>query len=204
MYVRASIAANTTRQKRLPCETKYYRAWPSRTVARIIYCTSSSGNKSLPENRTVAHKFIAPHSERNFRGCSGHFSASLSVACTRQCKSSTRSCLPQQHNDFGPWHGAKYCDEYVCLSVCLSARISRKPHIRTIPIVYMLSILYGMQWLCMHGPGGQLKRSKVKVTRLLKPSRSHILRPLCYFCLRRSARRMTVQVSVLQMHAIHC
>ena len=27
----------------------------------------------------------------------------------------------------------KYCDDYVCLSVCLSARISRKPHGRTSP-----------------------------------------------------------------------
>jgi len=26
---------------------------------------------------------------------------------------------------------AKYCDKYVCLSVCLSARITRKPHGRT-------------------------------------------------------------------------
>jgi len=28
---------------------------------------------------------------------------------------------------------AKYCDEYVCLSVCLSARISPEPHERSLP-----------------------------------------------------------------------
>ena len=28
---------------------------------------------------------------------------------------------------------AKYCDEYVCLSVCLSARISQEPHARSLP-----------------------------------------------------------------------
>jgi len=29
---------------------------------------------------------------------------------------------------------AKYCDEYVCLCVCLSARISAEPHARSLPI----------------------------------------------------------------------
>jgi len=29
---------------------------------------------------------------------------------------------------------AKYCDEYVCLSVCLSVRISLEPHARSLPI----------------------------------------------------------------------
>ena len=32
-----------------------------------------------------------------------------------------------------PRMGAKYCDEYVRLFVCLSARISQKPHCRTSP-----------------------------------------------------------------------
>ena len=30
------------------------------------------------------------------------------------------------HDYFAPGRGAKYCDEYVCLSVCLSACITRK------------------------------------------------------------------------------
>jgi len=40
-------------------------------------------------------------------------------------------CLATSPND-----RAKYCNEYVCLclSVCLSARITRKPHGRTTPI----------------------------------------------------------------------
>jgi len=33
-----------------------------------------------------------------------------------------------------PGRGAKYCDENVCLSVCLSASITRKRHGRTSPI----------------------------------------------------------------------
>jgi len=32
-----------------------------------------------------------------------------------------------------PGMGAKYCDEYVCLSVSLSAHITRKPRFRTLP-----------------------------------------------------------------------
>jgi len=32
---------------------------------------------------------------------------------------------------FHPGRGTKYCDEYVCLSVCLSAHITRKPQSRT-------------------------------------------------------------------------
>ena len=28
---------------------------------------------------------------------------------------------------------AKYCDEYVCLCVCLSARISPEPHVQSLP-----------------------------------------------------------------------
>ena len=28
---------------------------------------------------------------------------------------------------------AKYCDEYVCLCVCLSARISPEPHAQSLP-----------------------------------------------------------------------
>jgi len=30
---------------------------------------------------------------------------------------------------------AKYCDEHVCLSVCLSTRISPEPHARSLPHV---------------------------------------------------------------------
>ena len=36
---------------------------------------------------------------------------------------------------------AKYCDEYVCVSVCLSARISAEPHARFLPI--FLRVAYG-------------------------------------------------------------
>jgi len=38
-----------------------------------------------------------------------------------------------------PERSAKYCDEYVGLSVCLSARITRKPHGRTSPSVHFAS-----------------------------------------------------------------
>jgi len=34
---------------------------------------------------------------------------------------------------FAAGRGAKYCDEYVWLFVCMSARITRKPHSRTSP-----------------------------------------------------------------------
>ena len=40
-----------------------------------------------------------------------------------------------------PGTAAKYCDEYVCLSVCLSARITRKPHRQTSPIY--VHVAYG-------------------------------------------------------------
>jgi len=36
---------------------------------------------------------------------------------------------------------AKYCDEYVCVSVCLSARISPEPHARSLPI--FVHVAYG-------------------------------------------------------------
>jgi len=39
-----------------------------------------------------------------------------------------------------PGRGANYCDEYVCLSVRLSASITRKPHGRISPILVGLSL----------------------------------------------------------------
>jgi len=33
---------------------------------------------------------------------------------------------------------AKYCDCYVCVCVCQSARISPEPHARSLPILWML------------------------------------------------------------------
>jgi len=35
---------------------------------------------------------------------------------------------------FAPGRDAKYCDEYVCLSVCLSIHITQKPHCQTLQI----------------------------------------------------------------------
>jgi len=40
-----------------------------------------------------------------------------------------------------PGIGAKYCDEYVCVCVCLSARISPKPHARSLP--FLVYVVYG-------------------------------------------------------------
>jgi len=34
------------------------------------------------------------------------------------------------HHYFAPGREAKYCDQRVCLSVCLSARISQSPHVQ--------------------------------------------------------------------------
>jgi len=41
------------------------------------------------------------------------------------------SCQHRLFNYFNPGSGAKYCDEQVCLSVCLSSRVTRKRHGRT-------------------------------------------------------------------------
>jgi len=40
---------------------------------------------------------------------------------------------------------AKYCDEYVCVCVCLSARISPEPHARSLPI--FVHVVHGRGWL---------------------------------------------------------
>ena len=40
-----------------------------------------------------------------------------------------------------PWKGCDYCDQRVCMSVCLSARIPQKPHVQTPrSVLYMLSM----------------------------------------------------------------
>jgi len=44
------------------------------------------------------------------------------------CPLSTLSLYPRK--------GAKYCDEYVCLFVCLSPHITRKPHGR--PLIHLI------------------------------------------------------------------
>jgi len=48
------------------------------------------------------------------------------------------------YNYFAPGNGAQYCDEYVCLSVCLSTRITREPHGR-----YMLreAAVFSYRWV---------------------------------------------------------
>jgi len=38
---------------------------------------------------------------------------------------------------------AMYCDEYVCLCVCLSARISPEPHARSLPIFVHVAYVRG-------------------------------------------------------------
>ena len=38
---------------------------------------------------------------------------------------------------------AKYCDEYVCLCVCLYARISPEPHARSLPIFVRVAYVRG-------------------------------------------------------------
>ena len=38
---------------------------------------------------------------------------------------------------------AKYCDEYICLCVCLSARISPEPHARFLPIFVHVAYVRG-------------------------------------------------------------
>jgi len=56
-----------------------------------------------------------------------------------------------QHSALGS--GAMYCDEHVCLSVCLSARVTRKSHNRTspsfmhvaVPVLWMTSCFYTMR-----------------------------------------------------------
>jgi len=51
---------------------------------------------------------------------------------------------------FAPGRGAKYChyrDLYVCLSVCLSAHISQKPHIQILRnFLYMLSVTVALSF----------------------------------------------------------
>jgi len=39
---------------------------------------------------------------------------------------------------------AKYYDEYVCLSVCLSVRISPEPHVRSLPIFVRVAYARGL------------------------------------------------------------
>jgi len=46
-----------------------------------------------------------------------------------------------------PGRGVQYCDECVCLFVCLSARITRKPQGRTSPIFMHVACSRGSVFL---------------------------------------------------------
>jgi len=45
--------------------------------------------------------------------------------------------MPVKQFYFASSQGAKYCDKNVCFSVCLSNRITRKPHGRTLPFLHV-------------------------------------------------------------------
>ena len=49
---------------------------------------------------------------------------------------SSITCTDHFYCYFARGKGAKYCGEYICLSVCLSAHITRKPRSRTSPNFY--------------------------------------------------------------------
>ena len=84
----------------------------------LLYCACCmySGNSSW----SLLTKYLTKCSKVGF----------VNLLPTNAARWSTLSLTPQFFLYFAPWRGAKYCDEYVCLSVCLSAR---KPHCRTSP-----------------------------------------------------------------------
>ena len=53
---------------------------------------------------------------------------------------------------------ATYCDEHVCVSVCLSARISPEPHVRSLPIFFVCVLPMAVA----RSSSGTLRKSKGK------------------------------------------
>jgi len=90
-------------------------------------------------------KVIGKIIQRAVRKCGAHNTVELisnkdntkQAYAFRLCHNMAEVCvLPRAVCSYSPAGAvAKYCDEYVCLCVCLSASISpKKPHARSLPI----------------------------------------------------------------------
>ena len=58
------------------------------------------------------------------------------------CAYNVHKARLQSLNCFALWMSATYCDEYGCLFICLSARITRELHSRTICYISLLPVLW--------------------------------------------------------------
>ena len=88
---------------------------------------------------------------------------------------------------------------WVCLSVCLSVCLFECSRSKTAWAINTrlgtyIGLLYGSLSACIDP---EVKKSKLKITQLQEPSRSHgwLLWPLCYCSRLRTAHRMTAWVS---------